>query len=197
MAKKTATAPHRVLAISAILVLTSASIAVADKGHGPDFGEPGKPSEVKRTFTITMRDNSFEPKTITVRSGETIRFVVKNTGQLLHEFNLGTPEMHAEHRKEMLDMLNSGAITATGINQAMMSMDHSKVANMDHSKMGQMDHSKMGHMMKHDDPNSVLLEPGKTAELIWKFTKPVKLEISCNVPGHAESGMVGQVRFTR
>jgi uncharacterized cupredoxin-like copper-binding protein len=45
-----------------------------------------------------MYDVYYEPKTIMVRPGETIRFVVKNTGGLLHEFNLGTPEMHAEHR---------------------------------------------------------------------------------------------------
>lgn len=183
-----------VLALSVALVFTAASIASADKGHGVTFGEPGKASQASRMIPVTMSDNAFQPKTVMVRSGETIRFVVKNTGQLLHEFNIGTPEMHAEHRKEMLEMLNAGMITATGINQAMMTMDHSK---MDHSKM---DHSQMAAMkapMKHDDPNSVLLEPGKTAELVWKFKEAAKLEFSCNVPGHAEAGMVGQVKFTR
>ena len=177
------------LALSAALVFTAAPIAYADKGHGMAFGEPGKASQASRMIAVTMSDVAFQPKTITVRSGETIRFVVKNTGQLLHEFNIGTPEMHAEHRKEMLEMLTAGMITATGINQAMMNMDHSK---MDHSQM-----AAMKAPMKHDDPNSVLLEPGKTAELVWKFKEAAKLEFSCNVPGHAEAGMVGQVKFTR
>ncbi len=178
----------RALTMSAAFVLAAASLAGADQGHGLAFGEPGKASQVSRTMTISMRDVSYEPKTIVVRTGETIRFVVKNTGGLLHEFNLGTPEMHAEHRKEMAEMLKSGMITATGINPAMMNMDHS---SMDHSKMG------MKMPMRHDDPNSVLVEPGKTAELVWKFTKAVPLQFSCNIPDHSEAGMVGQVKFTR
>jgi uncharacterized cupredoxin-like copper-binding protein len=52
-----------------------------------------------------------------------------------------------------------------------------------------------GMTMKHDDPNSVLLEPGKSAEVIWTFPKKAELEFACNVPGHYESGMVGKVRL--
>jgi uncharacterized cupredoxin-like copper-binding protein len=185
---KTEATIFRALTMSAAFVLAATSLAAADQGHGFAFGEPGKASQVSRTMTITMRDVSYEPKTIMVRSGETIRFIVKNTGGLLHEFNLGTPEMHVEHRKEMAEMLKSGMITATGINHAMMNMDHS---GMDHSKMG------MKMPMRHDDPNSVLVEPGKTTELVWKFTKVATLQFSCNVPDHSEAGMVGQVRFTR
>ena len=51
--------------------------------------------------------------------------------------------------------------------------------------------------MKHDDPNSVLVEPGKTAELVWKFTQPTELEFACNIPGHYESGMAGPINFTK
>jgi len=40
-----------------------------------------------------------------------------------------------------------------------------------------------------------LLEPGKSGEVIWKFTKPTKLEFACNVPGHYQSGMVGKIKF--
>lgn len=185
---KSAATILRGLAMAAAFVLAAASLAAADQGHGLAFGEPGKVSQVSRTMTITMRDVSYQPKTIMVRSGETIRFVLKNTGGLLHEFNLGTPEMHAAHRKEMAEMLKSGMITATGINHAMMHMDHS---SMDPSKTG------MKMPMLHDDPNSVLVEPGKTAELVWKFTKVATLQFSCNIPAHPEAGMVGQVRFAR
>jgi uncharacterized cupredoxin-like copper-binding protein len=47
--------------------------------------------------------------------------------------------------------------------------------------------------MKHDDPNSVLVEPGKTAELTWTFTKASGLEFACNIPGHYQAGMVGKL----
>ncbi|MCF3997969.1 plastocyanin/azurin family copper-binding protein, partial [Pseudomonas aeruginosa] len=116
---------------------------------------------------------------IEVKAGETVRFVLKNEGKLLHEFNLGDAAMHAEHQKEMLEMQQSGMLTPTGM------------ASMDHSQMGHgMDH---GRMMKHDDPNSVLVEPGKSAELTWTFAKATRLEFACNIPGHYQAGMVGQL----
>src|SRR3546814_9058698 len=77
-----------------------------------------------------------------VKKGETIRFVIRNGGELLHEFNIGTPAMHAEHQKEMAMMVEQGMLTSTGMNHDM--------SKMDHSKMGDMDHSKMSMPMKQD-----------------------------------------------
>ena len=125
-----------------------------------------------------MSDIAFSPKSLDVKAGETVRFVLVNKGQLLHEFNLGHAAMHVEHQKEMLDMQQSGMLTPTGMSHAGM------------------DHSAMGHgAMKHDDPNSVLVAPGKTAELTWTFTKTDNLEFACNVPGHYQAGMVGTVKI--
>ena len=61
-------------------------------GHGAEaIGKPGVATQVTRTITIEMSDAMrFTPDKITVRRGETIRFVVHNAGQLKHEFNLGT-----------------------------------------------------------------------------------------------------------
>jgi uncharacterized cupredoxin-like copper-binding protein len=55
----------------------------------------------------------------------------------------------------------------------------------------------MGNGMKHDDPNSVLVEPGKTAELTWTFSKATNLEFACNVPGHYQAGMVGKLTVSQ
>jgi uncharacterized cupredoxin-like copper-binding protein len=164
--------------------LAAGSAALADAGHkhGGAIGEPGDKAKATRTVTITIRDNLYEPETVEVKKGETIRFVLKNTSELLHEFNIGTAAMHAEHQKEMAVMAEHGMITATGINHEMMKMDH--------SKMGM-------PAMTHDDPNAVLIEPGKTAELVWQFTKDTTLEFACNLPGHYEAGMVGQFRFRK
>jgi len=52
-----------------------------------------------------------------------------------------------------------------------------------------------GQTMEHNDPNSVLLEPGKDGEIIWKFSTESDIEFACNVPGHYDSGMMGQIKF--
>lgn len=147
-------------------------------GHGAAFGEPGKTGEANRTVEVSMQDIYFEPESIQITGGETVRFVIVNDGEFVHEFNIGTPEMHAEHQEEMMMMMEHGALEADKINRERMQMD-----------MGN------GQTMAHDDPNSVLLEPGETAEIVWKFAEPMELEFACNVPGHYESGMVGAFSF--
>ncbi|MBL4906440.1 MAG: cupredoxin domain-containing protein [Sneathiella sp.] len=177
------------LAIGSSLALASGSHESShakkhDDGHSgghsamKSIGEPGKASEVTRTIEIVMNDSYFEPEVINVKKGETIRFVVKNQGEFVHEFNLGTAAMHADHQQEMMAMMEHGALEADKINHDMMKMD-----------MGN------GKTMEHNDPNSVLLEPAKNAEVIWKFSSVEKLEFACNVPGHYESGMMGEVHF--
>ena len=47
--------------------------------------------------------------------------------------------------------------------------------------------------MEHADPNQVSVEPGKTGELIWQFTKTGTFDFACLQPGHFEAGMTGKV----
>ncbi|UPJ61749.1 cupredoxin family protein [Bradyrhizobium sp. 192] len=47
--------------------------------------------------------------------------------------------------------------------------------------------------MEHDEPNGVRVAPKKTAEVLWKFTKPGTFEFSCLIPNHREHGMTGHV----
>jgi uncharacterized cupredoxin-like copper-binding protein len=47
--------------------------------------------------------------------------------------------------------------------------------------------------MEHADPNGISLAPGKTGELVWKFTKRGTFEFACLIPGHREDGMLGTV----
>ncbi len=176
----------RVLALGAA-ALPLPKAALADAGHshgGASIGEPAKASAKTRTVKVTLGDSYYEPESVQVRAGETVRFVLTNEGQLLHEFNIGTAAMHAEHQKEMAMMVEHGMLTATGVDEKMMNMDHSGMAGM-------------GHGMKHDDPNSALVEPGQTKELVWKFTEATELEFACNMPGHYDAGMVGKVDFRR
>ena len=160
------------LLLTACLLALSAP-AWAAPAHSFDFGQPAPAAKASRSVEVLMGDMSFDPKAIEIKAGETVRFVLVNKGQLLHEFNLGDAAMHARHQQEMLQMQQSGMLTPTG--------------------MKAMDHGAMDHAMKHDDPNSVLVEPGKTAELTWTFSKPTTLEFACNIPGHYQAGMVGKL----
>ncbi|MBK5519773.1 plastocyanin/azurin family copper-binding protein [Pseudomonas sp. TH10] len=160
------------LALTACLLALSAPVSAAP-AHTYDFGQSAPAAKATRSIEVVMGDMSFDPRAINIKAGETVRFVLVNKGQLLHEFNLGDAAMHAQHQQAMLQMQQSGMLTPTG--------------------MKAMDHAAMGHGMKHDDPNSVLVEPGKTAELTWTFTKPTSLEFACNIPGHYQAGMVGKL----
>lgn len=50
--------------------------------------------------------------------------------------------------------------------------------------------------MVHDDPNTVSVEPGETRELIWRFDGRQPVVFACNIPGHAEAGMVVTARLS-
>ena len=140
------------------------------------IGEQGKLLEVSRTIEIKMYDNYYEPKEIKIKKGETIKFIVHNYGELVHEFNIATKEMHIKHQPEMMKMVENEILLADRI---------------DKKKMKEM--AKKDHSMGHSHSNSVLLEPNQSAELIWKFSTDTNLEAACNVPGHYESGMIANI----
>lgn len=149
-------------------------------GHAMAFGEPGDPKRAARSVEVLLLDTEFNLPHVHVTDGETVRFVVRNAGELVHEFNIGTPHMHREHQAEMMEMVEQGMIDATAVHD---DMDHHAMAG-----------GKEG-AMRHDDPNSVLLEPGESAELIWTFRKVGHLEYACNLPGHYQVGMVGSIEI--
>jgi len=172
-----------ITAIAAIAILFSSYGAFAAGSHAHSHasktGAAGNASDVTRVINITMGDNFYEPLNITVKEGETVRFIVKNTGEFVHEFNIATAEMHRAHAPEMMMMVEHGVLEPDRI-------------NWDAAKKMQ---ASMGHGM-HDEANSILLEPGKSGEVIWKFPKDTELEFACNIPGHYESGMVGDIKLT-
>ena len=62
------------------------------------FGQEGDPLKVSRTIRITMGDNMrFEPSTLMIRKGETVRLRLANRGAVMHEMVIGTPHELAEH----------------------------------------------------------------------------------------------------
>ena len=143
------------------------------------IGEKGKLSEVDRVIEVKMYDNFYEPNEIKIKKGETIKFKVYNFGELVHEFNIATKKMHLKHQPEMVKLVENEILLADKI---------------DKKKMKEM--AKKDHSMAHAHSNSVLLEPNKKGELIWKFNTDATLEAACNVPGHYEAGMISNfLRF--
>lgn len=77
-------------------------------GDESDFGKPGNPAKATRTIAVEMTDAMrFGPSAITVKQGETIRFVVANKGKVAHEMVLGTMDelkAHSEMMRKYPDM---------------------------------------------------------------------------------------------
>ena len=142
------------------------------------IGEKGKLSEVDRIIEVKMYDNFYEPNEIKIKKGETIKFKVYNFGELVHEFNIATKEMHLKHQPEMVKLVENEILLADKI---------------DKKKMKEM--AKKDQSMSHSHANSVLLEPNEDGEIIWKFNTEAKLEAACNIPGHYETGMIAKIKY--
>ena len=84
-----------------------------DHGKETAYGKPGEAAKASRQVSIDMSDAMrFSPPEITVKRGETIRFVVQNSGQLAHEMVLGTRadlEAHAEMMRKDAHMHHDDA----------------------------------------------------------------------------------------
>jgi len=140
------------------------------------IGEKGDPNKIDRTVNIKMYDNYYEPNLVKIKKGETIKFIVENLGEMVHEYNIGTKEMHIKHQSEMQKLIDHEILL---------------VDKIDRVKMKKM--SKMDHSLGHSHSNSIMLEPKTSGEIIWKFSKDINLEMACNIPGHYESGMLGKL----
>jgi uncharacterized cupredoxin-like copper-binding protein/Cu/Ag efflux protein CusF len=71
-------------------------------GHAAALGMPGDPGKVTRDVVVEMNDAMrFRPDSIRVKRGETIRFIVRNTGKVKHEMVLGTIEELRKHAESM------------------------------------------------------------------------------------------------
>ena len=68
-----------------------------------DWGIAGDAKSAKQEITLTMDDSMrFTPSAITVKQGETVRFIVKNQGKQLHEMVIGTKKELDAHAALMV-----------------------------------------------------------------------------------------------
>jgi len=96
-----------VLTAAGLAAGISASGAGAAWGHGDEFtaGEPGDPKKPARIVQVLMRDGDgkmvFIPDRLELRKGEQVRFLLRNIGELDHEFLLATEAENLKHAEEM------------------------------------------------------------------------------------------------
>ena len=140
------------------------------------IGEKGDPAEVSKVILVKMYDNYYEPNKFEIKKNQTIKFIVYNYGELVHEFSIATKEMHLKHQPEMMKMVENEILL---------------VDRIDKKKMKEI--SKKDYSMSHSHSNSLLLEPDQNGEIIWKFNTNTDIEIACNVPGHYEAGMIAKI----
>jgi len=105
------------------MIMTGAAVGIAAAGsnvfaHSKDdhgkksgpvkkeqkpWGIAGDAKAARRTVEVKMTDNMrFTPDRLEVRQRETIRFVIRNDGKLLHEYVLGTKKELDEHAALMV-----------------------------------------------------------------------------------------------
>ncbi|MDO9031806.1 MAG: cupredoxin family protein [Hydrogenophaga sp.] len=93
------------LLFSGAMLATTVAMAAGNHAgghHESPIGKPGVVSKVTRTIQVDMSSGMrFKPSDIRVKQGETIRFVLKNTDSVKHEFSLGTPQELLEHYEVM------------------------------------------------------------------------------------------------
>ena len=71
------------------------------------IGEKGNLSDVSKVIIVKMYDNYYEPNKFEVKKNQTVKFIVYNYGEFVHEFNISTKEMHLKHQPEMLKMMEN------------------------------------------------------------------------------------------
>lgn len=137
---------------------------------GDVHGAPAKASAgmtalvISRTIEVSLDDKMrFTPDQLEVKAGETIRFVVHNTGKTAHEMVLGSDEDIRSHAQAM----------KAGESQ-----------NTDHDA---------AHANAHGAGAAISVAAGQRGELVVSFTEAAQLQMACLLPGHYEAGMRGKL----
>ena len=99
------------LALSVALAATAYAHEAKDHGRKPAQGKKeqklwgiaGEPRAAKRAIEITMTDKMrFSPDLVEVKQGDTVKFIIKNAGKMMHEMVIGTRKELDEHAALMM-----------------------------------------------------------------------------------------------
>jgi len=93
-----------IASVLAISLIPGGGVAQAYSGNEEGLavvGRLGDPDKVSRIIEIIMVDNRFKPSEIRVKQGETVRFVLRNTGKKKHEMMIGSMAQLDKHAAMM------------------------------------------------------------------------------------------------
>jgi uncharacterized cupredoxin-like copper-binding protein len=80
-----------------LVVVGAACGAALVAGRATGVGPAGGGAD--RTVVVTMHHSRFEPATVRVEAGERVRFVLRNTDPIDHEFILGDDAVQRRHEE--------------------------------------------------------------------------------------------------
>lgn len=155
------------LGLAGVLVVLGASLAGAPAPM-PDVSRPGT-ADAPRPVNVIMRDYRFDPTPIFLLPGETVRLNVVNGGLVEHELVLGDAALQQAWSQA------DAAATPPG---PFATAPPASVA------------PGLGGLR-------LVLASGSTTTVDYEIPTTGSLELICHLPGHAERGMVGQVRLAR
>ncbi|MBR2691661.1 MAG: cupredoxin family protein [Aquamicrobium sp.] len=93
--------------VTTLAMLASPAAAFADAGHDGEraYGEPGNPKKPARVVQVVMREADgrmeFLPNRVEIKTGEQVKFMLRNNGELDHELVLGTLAENLKHGEQM------------------------------------------------------------------------------------------------
>ena len=149
----------RTFAIIAVLGIVAAAC-------GSSVGTVDSP----RTVEVDAQEFAFDPESIDITPGETVEFVITNTGAVTHEFVVTNQEEIDEHLEAGHEGHDEGE------------MSEEDMADMDG--------------MAAEGMIEVEVEPGETETLTVTFDDTDHLaRFVCLIEGHYEAGMTGDFSF--
>ena len=130
----------------------------------PPLGQPGT-AAAPRDVNVILRDYHFDPTPLYLYSGETVRLHILNGGMIEHELVLGDSAVQAAWAQA-----DAAATAAAPFATAPPASAPADIGGL-----------------------RVVLPSGGSTTVLYQVPATGEVLLLCNLPGHAERGMVGQV----
>lgn len=87
------------LVVPLVMAVLAGGCGGGDSHHGSS--DPKGDAPPGRTIDVTMKDIHYDPTSVEVKAGETVKFVFRNEGSIVHDAFIGDEAAQEEHEKDM------------------------------------------------------------------------------------------------